>query len=217
MRTIACIASLAALLCAVGCSKPAPRPLTEKEFLDRYGNVPMTPEGMDSIIDDRNRREGRKDTSDYGEAHRRAVSDAGIHLQMLQALDRGDTNMAKKMLLTTLNVDTGFLPEFQKRGKISEKRLQEASAFARGYLDYLAAHTNVIVVPRLDYNMAFLGLADLLKDPADLQRLQQLLESLNWNASKPATNGGGRSGPTNGSQPIRPETNQPPSASGSRN
>jgi hypothetical protein len=29
---------------------------------------------------------------------------------------------------------------------------------ARNYLDYLAAHTNVIVVPRLDFNMAFEGL-----------------------------------------------------------
>lgn len=149
----------------------------------------MTAEGMASIIDDRSRREGRKDTSDYVEAQLRAVTDAAIHLKMLQALDHGDTNMAKKMLLTTLNVDIRFLPEFQKRGKISEKQLEEANVLARNYLDYLAAHTNVLVVPRVDYNMAFGGLAELLKDPADLKRLQQLLESLNWNASKPAKDG----------------------------
>jgi len=207
MRTIISIATVATLLCAFGCSKPAPSPPREKEFLDRYGNVPMTAEGIDSIIDDRNRREGRTDTSDYVEAHRRAVTEAAIHLKMLQALDRGDTNMAKKMLLTTLNVDTGFLPEFQKRGKISEKQLDEANVFARNYLDYLASHTNIIVVPRVDYNMAFEGLTDLLKDPADLKRLQQLLESLNWNASKSATNAGGANGPAQGSQPIRSDTN----------
>jgi len=79
--------------------------------------------------------------------------------------------------------------------------------FARNYLDYLASHTNIIVVPRVDYNMAFEGLTDLLKDPADLKRLQQLLESLNWNASKSATNAGGANGPAQGSQPIRSDTN----------
>ncbi len=170
-------------------------------------NVPMTAEGMVSIIDDRNRREGRKDTSNYAQAHLAMVTAAAIHLQMLQALDRGDTNMAKRMLLSTLNVDTGFLPECQKRGKISEKQLEEASVFARNYLDYLVAHTNVIVVPRVDFNMALYGLADLLKDRADLERLNKLLESLNWPASKPSTKGGGQSGPANGTQPGRPETN----------
>ena len=163
--------------------------MTEAEFLNRYGKVSLTPEGIGSMIDDKNRQEGRKDTSDNVQAHRTAVTEAEIHLQMLQALDRGDTNMAKNMLLTTLNVDTGFLPEFQKRGKISKKQLEEATIFARNYLDYLAAHTNVIIVPRLDFNMAFYGLAGLLEDPADVQRLQKLIESLDWNASKAAMKG----------------------------
>jgi hypothetical protein len=206
MRTIISIAAVATLLCDLGCSKPAPHQLTEKEFLDRYGNAPMTAEGMVSIIDDRNRREGQKDTTDYVHAHRTTVTEAAMHLRMLQALDRGDTNLAKLMLLSTLNVDTGFLPEFQKRGKIPEKQLEEATVFARNYLDYLAAHTNLIV-PRLDYYMALDGLTDLLKDTADLQRLNQLLESLNWPASQPATNGVGQSGPANGSQTGRPKTN----------
>ena len=59
------------------------------------------------------------------------------------------------MLLTTLNTDTGFLPEFQKRGKISKKQLDEATVIARNYLDYLAAHTNVIVVPRCGFQHGF--------------------------------------------------------------
>ena len=35
MRTIISIATVATLLCAFGCSKPAPSPPREKEFLDQ--------------------------------------------------------------------------------------------------------------------------------------------------------------------------------------
>ena len=184
LRTISCIFTVATLLATFGCAKPKHHEMTEEESLKRYGKTPATAEGIASVIDDQNRIQGRKDTTDYAQAYETSVTEATILLSVLKALDSGDTKRAKEMLVMSLNTHTGFLPESQKRAKIPEKQLHEARAIAHDYLDYLTQHTNAIVIGRVDFGMAFNGLSKLLDDPVDLERLVRLLRSLDSNQSK---------------------------------
>jgi hypothetical protein len=171
---------LTTFVCA-GCSTREPQQLSEKEFLERYHDVPLTPEGMATIIDDRNKLAVKKDTTDYAQAYASNVTDGTIKLRVLEALDRGDVAKAKRLLITTMNVDAGFLPVFGARAQISKVQREDASKFAKGYLDYLIAHTNEIQVGRVDFGGCFIGMGSLLENsPDDLIRLTNLIQSLGW-------------------------------------
>lgn len=196
-----------AALAPSGCSTREPDRLSEQEFLRRYHDVPITPEGVTSIIDDRNKRAGIKDTTDYAQAFTGNVTDGMVKLRVLEALDRGDTARAKRMLVTAMNIDTGFLPVFGARAQLSKEQQDDAAKFAKGYLNYLVAHTNEIHVGRPDFGGCFIGLAHVLQDsPDDLNRLTNLIQSLNWPQARKGT----------AAQPIRSETNSTSAATGSR-
>jgi hypothetical protein len=148
------------------------------DFLARYGSVPLTAGGITAIIEDRNRREGQEDHTNYEQAHEAALSEATTNLEMLRALDRGETELVRKMLFTLLNVDVGFLPQYRQRSTLSAEQITSAEDLARDYLSYLEQTTNHFSVLRLDFQMALHGLADLLEDREDLERLVRLLRRL---------------------------------------
>jgi hypothetical protein len=213
MKALNIVVILAALVPS-GCSTRALDHLSEQEFLQRYHDAPLTPEGMTSIIDDRNKRTGKKDTTDYAQAYAANVTDGMTRLRILEALDRGDIARGKRLLITTMNIDAGFLPVFGARTRIPEEQREQATKFAKGYLDYLIGHTNEIQVGRIDFGGCFIGLGQLLQgSPADLIRLTNLIQSLDWpQAHKDSAE---PDGAANGSQPLRSETNSPPSAADS--
>ncbi|MEI8288312.1 MAG: hypothetical protein WCH99_02475 [Verrucomicrobiota bacterium] len=195
-----------AALAPSGCSTREPDHLSEQEFLRRYHDVPLTPEGVTSIIDDRNKRAGKEDNTDYAQAFDGNVSQGMVNLRVLEMLDRGDTAKAKRMLITSMNIDAGFLPVFGARAKLSKEQQEDAAKFARRYLDYLVAHTNEIHVGRPDFGGCFIGLAHVLQDsPDDLNRLTNMIQRLNWPQARKGT----------AAQPIRSETNSTSAATGS--
>jgi hypothetical protein len=208
------ILAISAALVLSGCSTRNPNSLSEQEFLQRYHDTSLTPEGITSIIDDRNRRAGKKDTTDYAQAYAANVTDGMTRLRILEALDRGDTAKAKRLLTTTMNIDAGFLPVFGARAQISQEQRDQAGRFAKGYLDYLIGHTNEIQVGRIDFGNCFIGLGQLLRDsPTELRRLTNLIQSLDWPQGHKGS--AERDGAANRSQPIHPETNSTPAAAGS--
>jgi len=214
MKTLNILAISAALVLS-GCSSRKPDSLSEQEFMQRHHDTPLTSEGITSIIDDRNKRLGKTDTTDYAQVYAANVTDGMINLRILEALDRGDVAKAKRLLMTTMNIDAGFLPVFGARARIPQEQRDEAVKFSKGYLDYLIGHTNEIPVGRIDYGSCFIGLGQLLQDsPSDLSRLTNLVQSLNW----PQAHKGSAEpdGAANRSQPNRPETNSTPAAAGSR-
>ncbi len=204
--------ALSATLVLSGCAARKPDRLSEQKFLQRHHDTPLTPEGITSMIDDRNRRAGKKDTTDYAQAYAANATDGMTRLRILEALDRGDTAKAKRLLMTTMNIDAGFLPVFGARTQIPEEQREQARTFARGYLDYLIGHTNEIPVGRIDFGGCFMGIGQLLEDsPADLIRLTNLLQSLDWAQARR----GSADGAANRFQPIRSEPNSTSAAAGS--
>lgn len=198
----------------IGCATRKPEQASDQEFLQRYRDVPLTPEGMTAIIDDRNKRAGKKDTTDYAQAYDANATDGMTRLRILEALDKGDIPKAKRLLMTTMNVDAGFLPVFGAKAKISKEEQAQATKFARGYLDYLASHTNEIPAGRLDFTGCFIGLGQLLEDsPEDVTRLTNLIQRLNWphGPKDPAE----PSGPANRSLPVGPGSNRVSPTAGS--
>jgi hypothetical protein len=213
MKATNALVVLAAILLS-GCATRKPEQASEQEFLQRYRDEPLTPEGMTAIMDDRNKIAGKKDTTDYAQAYDANATDGMTRLRILEALDKGDIPKAKRLLMTTMNIDAGFLPVFGARAKISKEKRAQATKFARGYLDYLAAHTNEIAVGRLDFTGCFIGLGQLLEDsPEDMTRLTNLIQRLNWphGHKDPADPGG----PANRSLPVGPEPNRVSPAAGS--
>jgi hypothetical protein len=194
-KAFALVAVLVCLFCG-GCAKEDPVKASEEELVQRYKDVVLTPEGVASIIDDRNKREGRNDRTDYAQAFADNVTDGMTQLRVLEALDHGDVAKAKQVLITAINIDTGFLPVFRARAGISEAQRAEAEKFARNYLDYLIAHTNEVQVGGGDFAGCFAALGSLLEgSPDDQARLTNLVHSLGWlqlgespAASGPASN-----------------------------
>jgi hypothetical protein len=187
MGVCAQLLALIVVVLFLGCGRQEPRRMGEKEFLERYHDVPMTPEGISKMIDDRNKIEGRKDTTDYSFEYSRSTSDGTITLLILRALDQGDVARAKQMLISRLNAGVGFLPEYGKSAKLTSEQVNDARKFAKDYLDYLASHTNEISPKRLDFQMGFLGLAQLLQDePQELAQLKSVVQAMS------VTNGTGR-------------------------
>lgn len=118
------------------------------------------------------------------------------------------------MLITSLNLDAGFLPVFGARAQISKDQQQKAKKFAAKYLDYLVAHTNEIQMGRVDFAGSFIGLASLLKgSPDDLSRLTNLIDRV----GRPGSDRGSAEpgGVEDRSQPVRSKTNRTSSAAGS--
>jgi hypothetical protein len=207
------ILTISATLVLIGCSTRTPERLSDEEFMERHHDTPLTPEGITRIIDDRNKREGKKDATDYAQAYAADAVDGMTRLRTLEALDRGDTAKAKRLLMTTMNVDAGFLPVFGTRAQIPAEQQEEARTFAKGYLNYLIAHTNEIQVGRIDFSGCFIGIGELLRDsPSDLMRLTNLMQSLDW--PRPHK-GSEQRGAANRSQPIRSDTNSISQAAGS--
>ena len=203
-----------AALVSSGCSSRERNPASEEEFLLRYHDAPLTPEGMTRIIEDRNKRAGKKDPTDYAQAYAANVTDGMTRLRALEALDRGDIAKAKRLLMTIMNIDAGFLPVFGARAQLPEEQREQARKFAKGYLDYLIGHTNEIQAGRIDFGGCFIGLGQLLQDsPTDLIRLTNLLQSLDWpQAHKRLAE---PDGAANRSQSVRPGTNSTSAAAGS--
>jgi len=113
-----------------------------------------------------------------------------------------------------MNIDAGFLPVFGARTQIPEEQRKQARTFAKGYLDYLIGHTNEIPVGRIDFGGCFMGIGQLLEDsPADLIRLTNLVQSLDWPQARRGS--AAPDGAANRSQPIRSETNSTSAAAGS--
>jgi len=69
-----------------------------------------------------NSKAGKKDSTDYTQEYAHNVSDGTAKLIVLEALDRGDIAKAKRILITTMNIDAGFLPVFGARARIPKKR-----------------------------------------------------------------------------------------------
>jgi hypothetical protein len=186
-----------ALLLAIaftGCSKQQPKQMTEEEFLNRYGNVPLLPDDMVRMIDDRNRERGTEDKTDNSQAFLTDLTEGSTSLMIVKQLDGGNVVTARNMLLTRIKLVVSFLPVYQKRTKIDAKTLADAKTFARDVLDYLIAHKDELDPRFLDLQWALAGLAQLFDDdPVQSQRLLGLVDELakKKKEAKPAHAGDG--------------------------
>jgi len=171
-----------ALLLAVnltGCSKQHPKQMTEEEFLKQYGNVRLLPDDISKVIDDRNRRNGIEDKTDYSQAFLTDLTEGSTSLMIVKQLDAGKAETARKMLLTKVKLVVGFLPVYQKSAKIDAKTLADAKGFAKDVLDYLIAHKDELDPRFIDLQGALVGLAQLLgDDPEQRNRLSGLMDEL---------------------------------------
>jgi len=120
------------LLCmiAAGCVTHNPRSMSEEEILERYGDVPIIPDGMAWMIDDMNRERGIEDNADYAQAFQSDLTQGRVALMTVKQIDKGDIATARRMLLTSVNLNVGFLPVYQKRAEIEAKTLADAKIFA---------------------------------------------------------------------------------------
>src|SRR5579859_6047668 len=87
-----------------GCSTQQPKQMTEEEVLKQYGDVRLLPDDISKMIDDRNRRNGIEDKTDYSQAFLTDLTEGSTSLMIVKQLDAGKAETAKKMLLMKVNL-----------------------------------------------------------------------------------------------------------------
>jgi hypothetical protein len=159
--------------------------MTEEEFLKQYGNVPLLPNDISNMIDDRNRGRGIEDKTDYSQAFLTDLTEGSTSLMIVKQLDGGNVVIARRMLLTNIKLVVGFLPVYQKRAKIDAKTLTDAKVFAKDVIDYLIAHEDELDPRFPDLQGALVGLVQIFSDdPEQTQRLSRLMDELSKKKQK---------------------------------
>jgi hypothetical protein len=102
------------------------------------------------------------------------LSEAGLFLKALHALDSGDDAKTRQIAMIPVCVDMASLPSYAAKSDLSAEQKQDLVAVARGTLDYLLAHRQEFDGHLPSVQMCVRGLRKILTEPEDVRRLTEL-------------------------------------------
>ncbi len=108
------------------------------------------------------------------QAFESSLSEAQLFMMTLHTLDSGDIAKTRQVAFTPVCVDLSSLPYFASRGHPTHEQRQQMVALAGESLDYMIRHKDEFDPRLLSVSGAIRGLRQILTEPEDVRRLDEL-------------------------------------------